>query len=55
MGSVVGATLGGLVIGATESLAAAYLSSGFKELVVYVLFLLVLLFRPSGLLGKSRM
>jgi branched-chain amino acid transport system permease protein len=55
MGSVVGATLGGIIIGATESLAAVYISSGLKELVVYVLFLLVLLFRPAGLLGKSRM
>jgi branched-chain amino acid transport system permease protein len=55
MGSIVGATLGGIVIGATESLAAVYISSGTKELVVYVLFLLVLLFRPAGLLGKSRM
>jgi branched-chain amino acid transport system permease protein len=55
MGSVVGATLGGIVIGAVESLAAAYVSSGLKELFVYVLFLLVLLLKPSGLLGKSRM
>ncbi len=55
MGSVVGATLGGILIGATESLAAVYVASGLKELVVYVLFLLVLLFKPSGLLGKSRM
>ncbi|BDG07215.1 branched-chain amino acid ABC transporter permease [Anaeromyxobacter paludicola] len=55
MGSVIGATLGGIVIGATESLAAVYISSGLKELVVYVLFLLVLLFKPAGLLGKSRM
>lgn len=55
MGSIVGATLGGIVVGATESLAAAYVSSGLKELVVFVLFLLVLLFRPAGLLGKSRM
>jgi branched-chain amino acid transport system permease protein len=55
MGSIVGATLGGIVVGATESLAAAYISSGLKELVVFVLFLLVLLFRPAGLLGKSRM
>jgi branched-chain amino acid transport system permease protein len=55
MGSVVGATLGGIIIGATESLAAAYVSSGLKELFVFVLFLLVLLFRPAGLLGKSRM
>jgi branched-chain amino acid transport system permease protein len=54
MGSVVGATLGGVLIGVTESLSAVYVASGLKELVVYVLFLLVLLFRPSGLLGKSR-
>ncbi len=55
MGSVVGATLGGILIGAAESLAAVYVASGLKELVVYVLFLLVLLFKPAGLLGKSRM
>ncbi len=54
MGSIVGATLGGLIIGVTESLAAIYVASGLKELVVFVLFLALLLFRPSGLLGKSR-
>jgi branched-chain amino acid transport system permease protein len=54
MGSVVGATLGGLLIGVTESLGAVYVASGLKEVVVYVLFLLILLFRPAGLLGKSR-
>jgi branched-chain amino acid transport system permease protein len=55
MGSVVGATLGGVVVGVTESMAAVYISAGLKELVVYVLFLLILLLRPAGLLGKSRM
>ncbi len=54
MGSIVGATLGGVIIGVTESLAAVYIASGLKELVVFVLFLGLLLFRPSGLLGKSR-
>lgn len=54
MGSVVGAMLGGVIIGVTESLAAVYVDSGLKELVVFVLFLLLLLFRPAGLLGKSR-
>jgi branched-chain amino acid transport system permease protein len=54
MGSIVGATLGGILIGVTESLSAVYIASGLKELVVYVLFLLILLFRPAGLLGKSR-
>ena len=55
MGSILGATLGGVVIGAVESLAAVYVSSGLKELVVYCLFLVVLLVKPSGLLGRSRM
>ena len=54
MGSVLGATLGGVIIGVTESLAAVYISAGMKELFVYVLFLIVLLFRPAGLLGRSR-
>ena len=54
MGSVVGATLGGIIIGIIESLAAAYWAADLKELVVFVMFLLLLLFRPSGLLGKSR-
>ncbi len=54
MGSVLGATVGGVLIGATESLAGAYVSSGLKDLVVYVLFLLILLFKPAGLFGKSR-
>jgi branched-chain amino acid transport system permease protein len=54
MGSIVGATLGGIIIGVTESLAAIYIASGLKELVVFVLFLGLLLFKPSGLLGKSR-
>jgi branched-chain amino acid transport system permease protein len=54
MGSIVGATLGGIIIGVTESMSAVYISSGWKEVVVYVLFLLVLLFKPSGLMGTSR-
>ena len=52
MGSVMGATVGGVIIGATESLAGAYISSGLKDLVVYVLFLLILLFKPAGLLRQ---
>lgn len=54
MGSIAGATLGGLIIGITESLAAVYVSSGLKELVVFALFLAILLTKPAGLLGKSR-
>jgi branched-chain amino acid transport system permease protein len=55
MGSVLGATLGGIIIGIAESMGAVYISSGWKDVVVFVLFLLVLLFKPAGLMGKSRM
>ncbi len=53
MGSVVGATLGGVLIGVAESVGGVYFGAGWKEVVVFVLFLLVLLFKPSGLFGKS--
>jgi branched-chain amino acid transport system permease protein len=54
MGSVIGATIGGVLIGIVESMAALYLASGLKEAVVFGLFLLLLLFRPAGLLGRAR-
>jgi branched-chain amino acid transport system permease protein len=53
MGSIVGATIGGVLIGVAESVGGVYLGSGWKEVIVFVLFLLVLLFKPSGLFGKS--
>jgi branched-chain amino acid transport system permease protein len=55
MGSILGATLGGILIGIAESMGAVYISSGWKDVVVFALFLLVLVFKPAGLLGKSRM
>jgi len=54
MGSIVGATLGGVIIGVAESVGGVYLGSGWKDVIVFILFLLVLLFKPSGLLGTSK-
>lgn len=54
MGSVLGATLGGLLFGVMESVVSLYISSGYREAVGLVVFLLVLLFKPSGLFGRSR-
>ncbi len=54
MGSIVGATLGGVLIGVAESIGGVYLGSGWKDVIVFILFLLVLLFKPSGLLGTSK-
>src|SRR5262245_28172841 len=52
MGSFVGALLGGLLVGLTESLGAAVLPGSLKQLPIFVLFVLVLLFRPTGLFGR---
>ena len=55
MGSVIGATLGGIIIGIVESVGAVTISSDWKDVLVFVIFLLVLLVKPSGLMGTSRM
>lgn len=47
-----GALLGGVLIGILENLVGFYVSPAYKEGVALVLFLLVILFRPEGLLGK---
>ncbi|MEI6757263.1 MAG: branched-chain amino acid ABC transporter permease [Chlorobium sp.] len=53
LGSVVGAGVGGVIIGVVESMASTYISSDWKDVVVFMLFLAVLLFRPQGLFGKK--
>lgn len=53
MGSLPGAAVGGLVIGLVETLFAAYISSGYRDIVAFVILILVLLIRPSGLMGKK--
>ncbi len=54
MGSFVGAFVGGLLVGMSESLGAVILVPSLKEIVSFVLLVLILLFRPQGLLGGSR-
>jgi branched-chain amino acid transport system permease protein len=48
-----GALLGGVLVGILENLVGAYVSSAYKEGVALMLFLVVILFRPEGLLGKA--
>jgi branched-chain amino acid transport system permease protein len=52
-GSLPGAVLGGLLVGVTESLGAGYLSGNYKDIYAFVLLILVLMIRPSGLLGVT--
>jgi branched-chain amino acid transport system permease protein len=48
-----GALLGGLIVGVSENLAAGYVSGTYKDAVALVIFMLVILFKPEGLLGKK--
>ena len=48
-----GALLGGLIVGVCENLAAAYISPAYKDAVALVIFMIVILFKPQGLLGKK--
>lgn len=52
IGSIPGAVLGGLILGVAEAMTAAYFPSEYKDVVAFSLLILILLFRPSGLLGK---
>jgi branched-chain amino acid transport system permease protein len=52
IGSIPGAMLGGLVVGLTESFASGYLGGKWSDLTVFAILIIVLLVRPSGLLGS---
>lgn len=51
-GSLPGAVLGGLVIGLVEALAGYYLPEGYRDIAPYAVVLLVLVLRPTGILGE---
>lgn len=52
IGSLPGAMLGGLLIGLIEAFYATYFSAEYKDVAVFGILILVLVFRPSGLLGR---
>lgn len=54
MGSLHGAFIGALLIGLVDSLSGFYIAPDLKEVVIFALFILILLFRPTGLFGLGR-
>jgi branched-chain amino acid transport system permease protein len=52
IGSLPGAVLGGLLIGLIETMWSAYFSSDYKDVATFSILVIVLVFLPSGLLGR---
>jgi branched-chain amino acid transport system permease protein len=52
IGNIPGAMLGGMILGIIETLGSGYLSPQWKDVIAYVILILILIFRPTGLLGE---
>jgi branched-chain amino acid transport system permease protein len=52
-GSMPGAVIGGLLLGVLESLGAGLISSEYKDALAFLILLIVLFFKPTGILGKG--
>jgi branched-chain amino acid transport system permease protein len=53
IGNLAGAALGGLIIGLTETLVVGYISPTFRDAIAFSILILILLFKPSGIMGKD--
>ncbi len=53
LGNVAGAIMGGFVIGIAENLTAGFVSSDLKDIIPFLILILILLFKPEGLFGKA--
>ena len=53
IGSIPGTILGGLLIGILEALAAGFISSSFQDAIAFIILVLMLLFKPTGLMGRD--
>jgi branched-chain amino acid transport system permease protein len=53
IGNIPGAALGGLLLGMAESFTSVYISATFRDVIAFLFLILILLIRPSGLLGKA--
>ena len=53
-GSIPGALVGGLLVGVIETLGSQIFSSSYSQVILFVLFVIILLVKPTGLFGKER-
>lgn len=53
MGSVPGAIIGGMILGISESLGATYISNDYKDLIAFLLLIIIMTIRPKGLFAKG--
>lgn len=53
IGNITGAMMGGIILGLLESLATTFFPSAYKDVVAFTVLILVLIFRPSGLMGEK--
>jgi branched-chain amino acid transport system permease protein len=53
IGDLTGAVLGGLILGVTETLVAGYISSTYRDAIAFGILIVILLVKPSGLLGRK--
>ncbi|MDR1050386.1 MAG: branched-chain amino acid ABC transporter permease LivH [Deltaproteobacteria bacterium] len=54
IGSIPGAVVGALILGFAESFAAGYISSSYKDVVAFIILILILIFRPEGIMGQAQ-
>ncbi len=53
IGVLPGAVMGGMIIGVLETLVAAYISSGYRDAIAFAILIIVLVVRPTGIMGKK--
>ena len=53
LGVLPGAMLGGILLGLVETIVAGYISSGYRDAIAFAILIIVLIFKPAGLLGKE--
>jgi branched-chain amino acid transport system permease protein len=53
IGNIKGAMAGGFLLGILEALSAGYISSEYKDVIAFVVLILVLVFKPTGIFGEE--